>query len=115
MWHEEVSRYPLGPMTATTVVLAHQGGWDEMLFVLVPLLVFLTLQLLNRRKTRQQSDDAEGPQHFQQADRQWPGILQNFNPQLPRDIDEADLSAIPTLVEIGQQMAAAMDWTQILT
>jgi hypothetical protein len=48
-------------MTATTVVLAHQGGWDEMLFVLVPLLVFLTLQWLNRRKTRQQSDDAEGP------------------------------------------------------
>jgi len=48
-------------MTATTVVLAHQGGWDEMLFVLVPLLVFLTLQWLNRRKTRQQSDDVEGP------------------------------------------------------
>jgi hypothetical protein len=48
-------------MTATTVVLAHQGGWDEMLFVLVPLLVFLTLQWLNRRKMRQQSDDIEGP------------------------------------------------------
>jgi hypothetical protein len=45
----------------TTVVLAHQGGWDEMLFVLVPLLVFLTLQWLNRRKTRQETDDAEGP------------------------------------------------------
>jgi hypothetical protein len=51
----------LFPMTATTVVLAHQGGWDEMLFVLVPLLVFLTLQWLNRRKMRQQSDDVEGP------------------------------------------------------
>jgi hypothetical protein len=48
-------------MTATTVVLAHNGGWDEMLFVLVPLLVFLTLQWLNRRKTRQGSDDVEGP------------------------------------------------------
>jgi len=32
-----------------------------MLFVLVPLLVFLTLQWLNRRKTRQEADDAEGP------------------------------------------------------
>ena len=65
MWHGEVSRYPLGSMTevrlATTVVLAHQGGWDEMLFVLVPLLVFLTLQWLNRRKMRQQGDDVDGP------------------------------------------------------
>jgi hypothetical protein len=32
-----------------------------MLFVLVPLLVFLTLQWLNRRKTRQQGDDVGGP------------------------------------------------------
>jgi hypothetical protein len=48
-------------MAVSTVVLAHQGGWDEMLFVLVPLLVFLTLQWLNRRKTRQEADDAEGP------------------------------------------------------
>ena len=31
-------------------VLAHAGGADEMFFVLVPLLVFLTLQWLNRRK-----------------------------------------------------------------
>jgi uncharacterized protein len=46
--------------------------------------------------------------------RQWPGVMQVFNPQLPSDIDEADLSAIPTLVEVGQKMAADMDWTQIL-
>jgi hypothetical protein len=48
-------------MTAAPVVLAHQGGWDEMLFVLVPLLVFLTLQWLNRRKTRQQREDIQEP------------------------------------------------------
>ena len=47
-------------MAALPVVLAHQGGWDEMLFVLIPLLVFLTLQWLNRRKTRQESDDGGG-------------------------------------------------------
>jgi hypothetical protein len=47
--------------------------------------------------------------------RQWPGILQSFNPQLPSDIDEADLSAIPTLVEIGQELAAEMDWKAILS
>lgn len=46
--------------------------------------------------------------------RQWPGVLQDFNPLLPREIDEADLSAIPTLVQIGQQAAAQTDWTVIL-
>ena len=45
---------------ASSVVIAHQGGWDEMLFVLVPLLVFFTLQWLNRRKTRQESDEGSG-------------------------------------------------------
>jgi patatin-like phospholipase/acyl hydrolase len=48
------------------------------------------------------------------VNRQWPGVMQSFNPALPRDIDEADLSAIPTLVEVGHTMAAAMDWTKIL-
>jgi len=45
----------------STAVLAHQGGWDEMLFVLVPLLVFFTLQWLNRRKGRADGEDVEGP------------------------------------------------------
>jgi patatin-like phospholipase/acyl hydrolase len=48
------------------------------------------------------------------VNRQWPGIMQGFNPVLPSDIDEADLSAIPTLVQIGQKMAADMDWERIL-
>ena len=47
--------------TAATVVVAHQGGWDELLFVLVPVLVFITLQWLNRRKGRQESDKGGGP------------------------------------------------------
>jgi len=46
--------------------------------------------------------------------RQWPGIMQAFNPLLPADIDEADLSAIPTLLGVGQKMAADMDWEKIL-
>jgi hypothetical protein len=48
-------------MPETSVVLAHQGGWDELLFVLVPVLVFVTLQLLNRRKARRESDEGSGP------------------------------------------------------
>jgi hypothetical protein len=48
-------------MSAATVVLAHQGGWDEMAFVLVPVLVFVTLQWLSRRKRREAGGDPEGP------------------------------------------------------
>jgi patatin-like phospholipase/acyl hydrolase len=48
------------------------------------------------------------------VERQWPALMQNFNPELPRDIDMADLDAIPELVEIGKRTAAGMDWTQIL-
>jgi patatin-like phospholipase/acyl hydrolase len=48
------------------------------------------------------------------VNRQWPGIMRSFNPLLPREIDEADLDAIPVLLEIGQQLAATMDWAAIL-
>jgi uncharacterized protein len=46
--------------------------------------------------------------------RQWPNVIETFNPLLPSDIAEDDLSSIPTLVQVGQQLAATMDWTQIL-
>jgi hypothetical protein len=46
--------------------------------------------------------------------RQWPGVMTSINPLLPSDIDEADLSAIPTLVTIGQQLAATLDCTQLI-
>ena len=37
-------------------VLAHQGGWDEMLFVLVPIALFAwLLSLANKRATREQA------------------------------------------------------------
>jgi hypothetical protein len=48
------------------------------------------------------------------VERQWPAILNNFNPELPRDIDMADIDAIPELVEVGKQMAAGIDWTTLL-
>ena len=48
------------------------------------------------------------------VNRQWPGIMRDFNPILPSGIDEADLSAVPTLVEIGRKMAADLDWKTIL-
>jgi hypothetical protein len=40
--------------------------------------------------------------------------MTSFNPLLPSDIDVADLSAIPTLLTVGQQLAATLDWTQLI-
>ncbi|HAS12874.1 MAG TPA: hypothetical protein DCS55_20560 [Acidimicrobiaceae bacterium] len=40
-------------------MLAHQGGWDEILFVLAPLLIFGGLLALARKRVDQmESDDA---------------------------------------------------------
>jgi hypothetical protein len=42
------------------VVLAHQGGWDEMLFVALPLGLFAVLLFIANRKAQAQLDDEEG-------------------------------------------------------
>jgi hypothetical protein len=42
---------------ALGLVLAHQGGWDEMLFVLVPISLFAgLLALANKRAMRDQAE-----------------------------------------------------------
>jgi hypothetical protein len=47
-------------VTGLALVLAHQGGWDEMLFVLVPIAVFAwLLSLANRRAIREQANREE--------------------------------------------------------
>jgi len=49
-------------MVARVAVLAHQGGWDEMLFVAIPIVLFvLLLRLANRRADRQGSTPPEAP------------------------------------------------------
>lgn len=40
-------------------VLAHQGGWDEMLFVAVPLALFAGLLFLARRRAEAEARDEE--------------------------------------------------------
>lgn len=43
----------LGP----SAVLAHQGGWDELLFVLLPIALFAgLLAIANRRASRAQAE-----------------------------------------------------------
>jgi hypothetical protein len=46
--------------SATSLVLAHQGGWDEVGLVALPIALFAgLLALANRRATRAQHRDAE--------------------------------------------------------
>jgi hypothetical protein len=47
-------------LSNTVTVLAHQGGWDEILMVLTPIAVFaLLLKLANSRANKAQADAAE--------------------------------------------------------
>jgi patatin-like phospholipase/acyl hydrolase len=48
------------------------------------------------------------------VERQWPGVKQKFDWQLPSDISMDDLSAVPALVAAGQTAAASIDWKQVL-
>ena len=53
----------LSPMLSS--VFAHQGGWDEILFVVVPIAIFAgLLAVANRRASRieeQRRDRGDGP------------------------------------------------------
>mgnify|MGYP001610598190 CR=1 FL=1 len=45
------------PMTEPALLLAHQGGWDEILLVVVPIAIFAgLLAMANRRANRQQAE-----------------------------------------------------------
>jgi hypothetical protein len=51
----------------------------------------------------------------QDVERVYPACrFQKFNPPLPSNIDEADLSSVPVLLKIGQAAAAQLDWATIL-
>ena len=50
----------------------------------------------------------------QAANRQWPGLIEAFDSALWEDVDEADTSAIPQLVALGQADAANVDWKKVL-
>jgi hypothetical protein len=44
------------------MVLAHQGGWDELLFVAIPLGLFAFLLFIANRKAQAQLDEEEHEQ-----------------------------------------------------
>ena len=45
---------------ASAAVLAHQGGWDEALFVAVPIVVLLALLALAQRRAAAEQDAEQG-------------------------------------------------------
>ena len=47
--------------------------------------------------------------------RQWPGLAQKLNVELPSNIGMADVSSIPVLVELGQRWAVTLDWKKLLS
>jgi hypothetical protein len=51
-----------GMLTIVAVLLAHQGGWDELLFVLLPIALFAgLLALANNRANRAQAERDRSP------------------------------------------------------
>ncbi len=53
-------RRPPGAGVTLPSVLAHQGGWDEILFVLVPIGLFAGLLALANRRAGQRAQDGDG-------------------------------------------------------
>jgi hypothetical protein len=48
------------------------------------------------------------------VERQWPGVQQKFDWQLPSGISMDDLAGIPALLTAGKTAAASIDWKQVL-
>jgi len=53
----------MASLLATAAILAHQGGWDEMLMVAAPIIVFaLILRAANHRAERRAQELAGPPE-----------------------------------------------------
>lgn len=60
----------VGKITAATIVLAHQGGWDELLMVAVPVAVFAgLLYVANNRASKLGEEGSDGQRLEPGADR----------------------------------------------
>ena len=69
-------------MFAAADVLAHQGGWDEMLMVAVPIVLFVVLlRVANARALR--DDESPGPTDDD-------GNIEHHNPDTDRAPDPSD-------------------------
>ena len=75
-------------------MIAHAGGIDELLFVLVPLIVFLILQWLNRRKAK--ATPGTGDDHRDRLERRHRlagGLIPNPETDRPKPDDPPEGTA----------------------
>lgn len=46
-----------GPVSTVALLIAHQGGWDEVIVVFIPIAIFAgLLAVANRRATQEQAE-----------------------------------------------------------
>lgn len=58
--------------------------------------------------------DSSETMALEAAQRQWPDLVQVFDPPLSTGIDEADVDKIPLLLQVGQAAASKINWKQAL-
>jgi len=60
-----------GPVAVSLspMLFAHEGGWDEALFVAVPVAIFFLLLVLANRRANQLRADADQPEEADPHDR----------------------------------------------
>jgi len=63
MWSVFPTIWEAGGVLGSAGVLAHQGGWDEALLVIVPVGLFVGLFWLASRRAAQRDDDPTTAEH----------------------------------------------------
>lgn len=75
-------------------VIAHAGGIDEIVFILIPLLVFLALQWMNRRRGNVTPDtDDDARQRLERRQRLAGGLIPNPETDRPNPDDPPEGTA----------------------
>lgn len=77
-------------------MIAHGGGIDEMMFVLVPLMVFLTMQWLSRRKASGEPEPGtEAEQRLERRRRLAGGLVPETDDRRPKRDDAPEGPVTP--------------------
>jgi hypothetical protein len=106
----EMFEYDTFDPATTKIVSLGTGFYDPPAAMPAPKGLVATIEFATTTLVDSAEDLAD-----QDAARVYPTCgFQKFNPPLPSNIDEADLSSVPVLLQIGQAAAAKMDWKTIL-
>jgi hypothetical protein len=111
IWHAAKLAFKLGPYNPAETRIINLGTgrftpakMPDPPVTLLEGVSWVTSSLVTASKTEAQED----------VDMFWPGITTGLFPELAADIDEADVSAIPLLLEIGKRQADKLYWKALL-